>query len=228
MRLPSLLVISASLALIAVTPVPTLAHSLDSLQNELHKKELYFEVKDRPAPDFALQDANGKAYRLSDLRGKVVVLHFIYVGCTDVCPLHAELIAQIQEMINSTPMRNQVQFLSITTDPERDTPDILRAYGESRGLKLDNWAFLTTTPGMAEDATRKLAEQFGHKFTKTDDGMQMHGVVTHVIDREGRWRANFHGLRFERTNLVTYINALVNDHDKHDKRSLWERLRSRF
>jgi hypothetical protein len=44
-----------------------------------------------------------------------------------------------------------------------------------------------------------------------NDGYQVHGVVTHVIDREGRWQANFHGLKFEPTNLVLYINALVND-----------------
>lgn len=207
MRLPPLLRVYAVMGLAALTPVAAFGHSLDSLQGDLHARERYFEVKNRPTPDFALQDASGKDYGLTELRRKVIVLHFIYVGCTDVCPLHAELIAQIQDMISSTPMRDQVQFISITTDPDRDTREVLRAYGEARGLKPDNWAFLTTKPGMPEDTTRKLAEQFGHKFTKTDDGMQMHGVVTHVIDRNGRWRANFHGLRFEPTNLVLYINA---------------------
>ena len=62
----------------------------------------------------------------------------------------------------------------------------------------------------AEDTTRQLAQAFGHKFTLTEDGYQMHGVVTHVIDQEGRWRANFHGLKFEPTSLVVYVNALVN------------------
>jgi protein SCO1/2 len=230
-RLPSLLIVSAVLALAALTPAPGSAHSLDSLQSELFGKEKYFEVKDRPAPDFALQDADGKAYRLSDLRGKVIVLHFIYAGCPDVCPLHAERIAQVQEMVNSTPMRTQVQFVTITTDPERDTPEVLRAYGEAHGLKPENWVFLTSGLGMPEDTTRKLAEQFGHKFIKTGDGMQLHGIVTHVIDREGRWRGNFHALRFEPTNLVTYINALVNDGDHHDegrRPSFWGRLRSLF
>src|SRR3546814_4464075 len=59
-----------------------------------------------------------------------------------------------------------------------------------------------TTPDQPEDATRLLAEAHGHKFTETEDGYQVHSVVTHVFDREGRWRANFHGLRFEPTNLV--------------------------
>lgn len=66
-----------------------------------------------------------------------------------------------------------------------------------------------------EDTTRQLAQAFGHKFTLTEDGYQMHGVVTHVIDQEGRWRANFHGLKFKPLNLVLFVNALVNDHDVH-------------
>ncbi len=60
--------------------------------------------------------------------------------------------------------------------------------------------------------TRQLAKAFGHTFTKTEGNYQVHGVVTHVIDKQGRWRANFHGLRFAPVNLVLYVNGLVNEH----------------
>ena len=60
-------------------------------------------------------------------------------------------------------------------------------------------------------ATRELVERFGHKFTEVEGGYQVHSLVTHVIDREGRWRANFHGLKFQPVNLVLFINALTND-----------------
>src|SRR3546814_10938118 len=73
-----------------------------------------------------------------------------------------------------TPMKEQVQFITITTDPENDTPDVLRAYGPVHGLDPVNWAFLTTTPDPPEDATRLLAEAHGHKFTETEDGYQVH------------------------------------------------------
>jgi protein SCO1/2 len=90
--------------------------------------------------------------------------------------------------------------------------------------------FLTSKPDQPEDTTRKLAEAFGHRFDKTEDGYQTHGIVTHVIDKEGRWRANFHGLKFEPSNLVIFANALVNDFDKHPQPtpSLWERLKAWF
>ncbi len=215
----------------AALTVTAWAHSLKDLETMLGDREKYFQAIDKPAPDFALQDADGKPIGLSELRGKVVVLHFIYAGCPDVCPLHADKIAEVQAMINQTPMKELVRFVTITTDPKNDTPDVLRAYGGQHGLNLVNWVFLTTRQDQPEDATRQLAEQFGHKFVKAEDGYQVHGIVTHVIDQEGRWRANFHGLKFDPTNLVVFVNALVNDvHKPHQERGrgLWERLKSLF
>ncbi|CAN7725642.1 SCO family protein [Mesorhizobium sp. LjNodule214] len=194
------------------------AHSLDEVDAMLQGDEKYFQPIDKPAPDFTLRTADGRVVRLADLSGKVVVLHFIYTSCPDVCPLHAEKIAEIQAMVNGTPMKGQVAFVTITTDPTRDTPDVLRDYGPAHGLDPVNWLFLTTNQGQSEDSTRKLAEAFGHKFTLSDDGYQMHGIVTHVIDKEGRWRANFYGLNFASVNLVTLVNALTNNIERpHDE-----------
>ena len=220
------------LALLLVSLSATVwAHSLKDLETLLGDKEKYFQSVGKAAPDFELEDASGKPVRLSDLRGKVVVLHFIYAGCPDVCPLHADRIAEIQSMVNQTPMKEQVQFVTITTDPKSDTPDVLRAYGEQHRLDLANWLFLTSDGAQPEDATRKLAEQFGHKFMKQEGGYQVHGIVTHVIDKEGRWQANFHGLRFEPTNLVVFVNALVNDAQRphgHERQSTWDRIKKRL
>jgi protein SCO1/2 len=207
------------------------AHSLKDLESLLGSRERYFQSVDKMAPDFALQDADGKPVQLSDLRGKVVVLHFIYARCPDICPLHADRIAEIQSMVNQTPMKAQVQFVTITTDPNNDTPDILRVYGEQHRLDPANWVFLTTRAEQPEDATRNLAERFGHKFMKEEGGYQVHGIVTHVIDKEGHWRANFHGLRFEPTNLVVFINALVNDVQTahgHEQQNTWDRIKKRL
>ena len=207
------------------------SHSLTDVERLLGDKEKYFQAIEKEAPDFALQDAEGRPVRLADLRGNVVVLHFIYAGCPDVCPLHADRIAEIQSMVNQTPMKEQVRFVTITTDPKNDKPDVLKAYGPLHGLDPVNWVFLTATADAPEDVTRKLAEQFGHKFMKQEDGYQVHGIVTHVIDKEGRWRANFHGLKFEPINLVVFINALVNDVQKphpHEQQSPWDRFKKLF
>lgn len=219
-------------AVVSTRPVSTQAHSLEDLEGQLVKREKYFQPIEQPAPEFTLRDGGGRSVGLTDLLGKVTVLHFIYTSCPDVCPLHAERIAEIQELVNQTPMRGQVRFVSITTDPDTDTPEVMREYGSAHGLDTANWLFLTRTMAQPENATRGLAEAFGHKFTKNADGYQLHGVVTHVIDKEGRWRANFHGLEFDPTSAVVFINALVNDHHlaserQHDS-GFWDWLRRLF
>ena len=206
-------------------------HPGKKLDVMMGSREKYFQPIDKPAPAFSLQDADGRKVNLSDFQGKVVVLHFVYVSCGDVCPLHSDRIAEIQDMVNVSPSKEQVQFITITTDPQKDTPEVLREYGPAHGLDAANWTFLTTLPGQPGDWTRRLAEAFGHTFTETPSGAQVHGVVTHVIDRQGLWRANFHGLRFQSINLVLYVNSLVNE-GQHpagaEAKSLWDRLRGLF
>src|SRR5262249_49245287 len=219
------------LAMLIALPIsPAIAHSLDQFESELSQREQYFEPVDKPAPSFELKDAEGRPVPLADYARKVIVLHFIYARCPDVCPLHADLISRIQAMVNSTPMRDRVQFLSITTDPVNDTGEVLKTYGRLHQLDPQNWKFLTSGPEHP-DMTRRLVEQFGHRFAVTPSGIQIHGVVTHVIDREGRWRGNFHGLGFNPTNLVLFVNALVNDvHPPAapQSRGWWETIKEMF
>ena len=210
---------------------PASAHSLEELSQSFVNEEKYFQSFDAEAPRFTLQDGDGRTISLADFRGKVVVLHFIYTNCPDFCPLHAEKIAEAQKMVNITPMKDQVQFISITTDPKRDTGKVLSDYGDNHGLDPVNWTFLTTAPGQAEDTTLKIAESYGLKFVMTKDGAQMHGVVTHVIDQDGRLRARFHGLKFQSLNLVVYVNALVNKVQMphaDDEPGFWEKLKEWF
>ena len=209
--------------------VPSLAHHPgQKLDQVMGSKERYFQAIDKKAPDFSLQDADGRPVSLAGFRDKVVVLHFVYGRCPDICPLHAERIAEVQEMIDQTPMKDLVQFVTITTDPKNDTVDVMRDYGPAHGLKPGNWMFLTTMPRQPEEATRKLAEQFGHKFLKAEDGYQTHSVVTHVIEKGGRWAANFHGLRFEPVNLVLYLNGLTNTPPKHPEPNIWDKMKGLF
>ena len=224
---------SAALAfalVLALVPAAR-SHSLEELDHDLYAKEKYFQPVDQATPDFALQDANGVTVRWSDFRRKVVVLNFIYTNCTDECPLHAERIAEIQAMVNQTPMKDQVAFVTITTDPKRDNGKVLSDYDAAHGLDPVNWTFLTAAPDQPEDLTRRLAKAYGLEFTQTAEGPQMHGVVTHAIDQDGRLRARFHGLEFEPTNLVVFVNALVNHAQTphhHDDPGFWDKLKGIF
>lgn len=223
---------AVALALSVTITAPAFAHSLTELEKELLKREAYVQLVERPAPAFNLLDASGKEVKLSDFRGKIVVLWFVFAGCTDVCPLQSQAIAEMQAQINLTPMRDMVQFITITTDPTKDTPEIMQAYGPTQGLDPANWVFLTSGSNGPEDATRRLAREYGLEFTPTEDGAQFHGVVTHLIDRDGQMRARYHGLKFGPTNFIVHVNALTNNYhhqkDKVQTPSLWQRARALF
>jgi protein SCO1/2 len=202
---------TGAMALTMALASPLRGHSLEDLEQMLTAKELYLQVVNEAAPEFELQDVTGRTVRLADFRGKVAVLYFIYAGCPDVCPLQSEKLADIQKAINATPMRDRVQFIAVTTDPERDTADVLRAYGPAHGLDGVNWVFLTSGPNRPA-ATRELALRYGLRFTVTEDGNQMHATVTHIIDKSGNLRARYHGLKFNPTTFIVHLNALTNDY----------------
>ena len=174
---------------IALTASTAWAHSLKDLEDSLRARETYVQIVERPAPPFTLTDTQGRSVSFADFQGQVVVLNFIYASCPDVCPLHSALIAELQAQINRTAMADMVQFISITTDPERDSPQLMDEYGEAQGLDPAKWIFLTG----AVQATRGLAWDYGLKFSPGEEGYLMHGVVTHVIDKSGTLRARYHG-----------------------------------
>lgn len=226
MRKQTITLVFATVALIATSAVAN--HPESDLDGTMAKRETYFEAVDRPAPRFDLVDAQDRAVSLDDLSDKIVVLQFIFTNCPGMCPLHAEKLVDAQRKINASPMKELVQFVSITTDPTNDTGKVLEAYGPEHGLDSINWAFLTVLPGHDEATTRTLAEAFKHKFVKGENGQQTHGVVTHVIDRNGRWAANFHGLEFSTLNLVLYVNGLTNSiahsHETKTEKGIFQKV----
>lgn len=225
--------LGAAVLLLLTAATQAGAHSVREVEQQLLRREKYFQAVNQPAPAFDLRDAAGRVRRLSDYRGRVVVLNFVFTKCPDVCPLHSEKIAQVQKMINDTPMKAQIAFLTVTTDPENDTAKVMRDFGRIHGLDPVNWTFLTTLSSQPAAATRKLAGAYGLRFMTMPDGMQMHPVVTHVIDQEGRLRGRFHGLRFAPVNVVIYANALVNraqaphSHGNAEP-TLWEKVKQWF
>ena len=79
-----------------------------------------------PAPDFALIDENGQPFKLSDLRGKWILLAYGYTHCPDVCPLTLSRLRDVKKTVD--PNGDHVQVVFVTIDPERDTPDIMQKY----------------------------------------------------------------------------------------------------
>ena len=82
-----------------------------------------------PAPAHRLVDSSGKPFDLSSLKGKVVLVSFVYTTCTGVCPGTTQAMVRVKQALKEAKLwGTSVEFVSITLDPRRDTPEVLRQY----------------------------------------------------------------------------------------------------
>jgi len=194
-----------------------IAHdSTTAVEGEIGNRERYLELKDQIAPIFTLQDVDANPVRLDDFRGKVVILNFLYSRCKEQCPLHSMKLAEVQQQLELASVSDRIQFVTVATDTEdaRSTAESMRAHGPRYGLDPANWVFLQGSAG-SEDLGMRFAADYGLKFVTTDDGEQMHGVITFLIDTRGQLRARYHGLKFDAVNLTLHAAALI--HDGHNE-----------
>ena len=135
-------------------------------------------------PDALLIDENGKPRPLSSYRGRRVVLTFIYTRCPDAdfCPLMNQQFAALQKTIKGTPALADVQLVSITFDPEFDTPSVLKAYAKTQQADPLIWHFMTGT----KDELTQLASRFGVTVTSDGTPALIHNLGTAVLDTQGR------------------------------------------
>jgi protein SCO1 len=134
--------------------------------------------------DATFIDETGASRRLTDWRGKVLAVTFMYTRCPmpDFCPLMDRLFQQVQDDLRQDErLRDEVHLISVTIDPDYDTPQVLAAH--ARRLKADPsvWHFLT--------GTRAEVDGFAHQFgmsVKREPGEIVHNLVTAVIDGKGR------------------------------------------
>jgi protein SCO1/2 len=157
-----------------------------------------------PAPELSLTTQDGQRLSLKELRGKVVAVTFIYASCVDTCPLLTAKMAGLQAALG-VDFGPKVFFLSITVDPERDTPAVLQRYAQSHGAKPAGWAFLTGTPA----EIRQVARRYGIYYKKTPRGDVDHTFLTSLVDQSGTLRVQYLGVRFDPDELLRDLQALL-------------------
>jgi protein SCO1/2 len=162
--------------------------------------------KIRPAPEFTLTKQDGKQLALRELRGKVVAITFIFASCTDTCPLLTAKMVAIQDRLGPA-FGPQAFFLSITVDPERDTPAVLKRYAKAYNANLAGWAFLTGTP----TEIRNMAKRYGIYYKKASGGDVDHTFLTSLVDQGGTLRVQYMGVRFNPDDLLQDIRTLLRE-----------------
>jgi protein SCO1 len=158
------------------------------------------------APDFALTSQDGAEVTLESLRGKVVAVTFIYTWCPDVCPMLTDKMARVQDELGPD-FGTKVAFVSITVDPERDTPEVLKEYAKAFDANFAGWSFLTGDPA----AVREVAHRYGVAVVPAADGQVDHTLLTTLIDRQGVMRVQYLGYRFDQEEFRHDLQDLVNE-----------------
>ncbi|PYR61212.1 MAG: hypothetical protein DMF85_02850 [Acidobacteria bacterium] len=138
-------------------------------------------------PSVAMTDQSGKAIAFSDWRGQVLAVTFVYTRCPmpDFCPLMDRNFAAVQSAIARDPaLRDRVRLVSVSFDPEHDTPAVLRAHARTLGADPRIWSFVTGAP----DVIASLTEKFGVSTIRESDPAKTitHNLRTAVIDPAGR------------------------------------------
>ena len=157
-----------------------------------------------PASDFTLTDQDGQSLTLSSLRGKVIVLDFIFTHCPGPCPLLSLKFSRLQQQLGDR-LGTQVMLLSVTIDPRRDTPEVLTAYAQRYQANLAGWKFLT---GTTRDILM-VATAYGADYQATMEGIVDHRLLTCVIDREGILVKEFTGVNHTVEDLMTAIEQVL-------------------
>jgi protein SCO1/2 len=147
-------------------------------------------------PDFALTDQTGKTVRLSQMRGSPVAVTFLYTRCpiATACPLTATKFAKLDSLLKE---KGFGKILTITVDPEHDTPKVLADYAARLGADPVRWKFLTGDP----KAVAEVATSFGVLYYP-DAGQVVHGQAAAVVDSSGRLATIYYGQTWDPEHLL--------------------------
>ncbi len=140
-----------------------------------------------PFPDFTLTDQTGARVRLSDFRGQPVAVTFIYTRCpiASACPLTTAKFSKVDAVMAQ---KGYGELLTLTLDPEHDTPAVLADYARKAGANPKRWKFLTGEP---KDVA-EVASRFGILYYPAQ-GQLVHGQGIAVIDPKGRLSTIYYG-----------------------------------
>lgn len=158
------------------------------------------------APPFSLVTQDGAALTLADLRGKVVVVTFIYTSCVDTCPVLTAKMALLQNSLGAD-FGRRVHFVSISVDPERDTPEVLTQYAATYQANLAGWSFLTGKPG----DVWPLVRRYGLYLQPIAVGDVDHSFLTSIVDQRGALRVQYLGTRFDPDEMRRDIQSLLRE-----------------
>ena len=158
------------------------------------------------APEFVLSDTAGKPVRLSDYRGRVVLLAFVFTTCPGVCPLISKQMAALQDGLRQDGLfGRKADMLSVTVDPETDTAPVLAAYAKTYGADPAGWRFLRETP----EKTKPVLKAYDEWTKLLPKGELDHPARVYLIDHNGNIREIYSLAFFNERQALIDMKKLI-------------------
>lgn len=152
-------------------------------------------------PDVSLIDQHGSAVSLASLKGKPVLIDFIYTSCASTCPmLTAKMVAIARQL--GPALGADVRIVSITLDPEHDSPAELAKYAKSHGAERDGWIFLTGPPAKID----QVLALFKLRRMREDNGTITHSVSAFLLGPDGHQVRQYNALDVRPESVVADVD----------------------
>jgi protein SCO1/2 len=159
-----------------------------------------------PAPRTVLVDSKGRGFDLAQLRGKIVLVSFVYTTCTGVCPATTQTLVGIQHALREAKLwGNPVEFVSITLDPKRDTPEILNRYARLFGADPAAWHYLTGEPAQVDS----VIKAWGMWVKSGPSGALDHPSRIFLVDPDGQQREIYNLEFLKAESIVEDVRELL-------------------
>ena len=146
--------------------------------------------------EFRLTNQVGQVVGLGDLRGKVWVADIIFTRCAGPCPKMTEEMSKLQ---NSFAAREELRFVTLTTDPEHDTPKVLQRYAEKFGADPIRWHFLTgpreeILANLAVGSLKMTAVEKQEEVRQNASDLFIHTTMFFLVDKRGKMRGAYESI----------------------------------
>ncbi|NRD80417.1 SCO family protein [Bacillus sp. BRMEA1] len=177
----------------------------------------FFLIRDANASvpsNITLTNQNSESYNFGKDKTKLKLIEFIYTHCPDICPTTTQKMTALKkDLVQAGIFRKKIEFITISIDPVRDTPEILTKYMKGFGISNNSqWTFLTGDSSTLKSDVKKIheiANGLGFQFIDPGNGQFVHTTFTYLVDDHNRFIAKFPmGNNFNKQDVYESISKI--------------------
>lgn len=171
-------------------------------------------VEDTLTEDYTLTNQFGEQVSLpGDYSGKVLIVGYVYTNCPDICPM---ITYNMRDLQREFPGEEDFHLISISFDPERDSPEVLHSYAESYNIDQGNWSMLTGDSKEVDEVLEKLGiatVKTPTRFTEDNKAVYFidHTDKVSLIDKKGQVRNHYLGSELDTETVIEDIKTLLTE-----------------